>query len=49
MIFQVVLQFIAKLFKLIDNNNSGKVTVVQMLDSFGKLTWLVYTDSCAAQ
>ena len=32
-------QFVERFFQLMDHENSGKRTIPEILDAFGKLTW----------
>lgn len=35
----VLLQFVERVFQLMDHENSGKLTIPEILDAFGKVTW----------
>ena len=32
-------QFVERFYQLMDHENTGRLTVQEILDSFGKLTW----------
>lgn len=45
-VVSLMFQFIERFYQLMDNDNSGRITIQEILDAFGKLTWLVTEYSC---
>ena len=37
----LIFQFIERFYQLMDNDSGGRLTIQELLDAFGKLTWLV--------
>lgn len=35
----LIYQFVERVFQLMDHENSGKITIPEILDAFGKVTW----------